>query len=263
MPLLKHFDWKPKTFKRIWVKFFPSLILRQPLTLIYGPGRVGSTSIFLSLLDQGYPAAHTHHFPHNPPHHQSNNLPTLFLFRFSPRPFIINTLREPFSWIISNFIRRLRGLSGNLNAYTDLSIPDMINLFNHEYLNHHNIQYFLHWHHHTFNPTLGIDAFSLPFPKTQGYLSVTANHYPILFVRSELPDITQARVITRFLHLDSPLLLTRHNTTDTLPFADKYRRFKQALKINQPTINKIYSTPYARHFYGTRFHNLALKSWSR
>jgi hypothetical protein len=197
-------------------------------------GKVGSTSVYESLLACGVTAIHFHW------------MEPLYMGQIAnkERVEIITLVREPIGRCISEFFQNFESHTG-VDYHRDAF--DLVTLYE-LFLNN---QYFwrpLPWFDEEMKPELGVDVYDYAFPQERGWLVIETGIYRILILKAELDDAIKETVIADFLKLGS-FELTRANMAQEKAYAETYRTFIQTIRLPATYIDAMCNYKYTRHFY--------------
>lgn len=220
-------------------------------------GKVGSSSVYQSLLDQYAGAVlHTHGF-----NAKRKDLCLRRLYRWTledGRPLnVISLVREPIGRNVSAFFQNFRRDAGVHYADSHLSVPELRSLFLTNY--EHDIP--LEWFDKTILPTFGIDVFASPFPES-GTSTYSRNNIRLLVMRVELNDEEKAKAIGDFLGM-SDVRLRNANISDSKEYAAMYAAFRDGVKLPPEYISKMCDSKYFKHFYSREVIEATRRKWSR
>ena len=211
-------------------------------------GKVGSTSISSSLKKNGVRSVfHIHRLdPGNIDHININfrkmnrKLSSVRIGKLLHRQItemdqkakIITLVRDPISRNISAFFANLINYipdttinSYNLDVYTKIFIE--------KYPHHVPLE----WFDKEPKETLGIDVFSHPFPRDEGYLHITNGNIDWLIMKSEIDDLKKQKELQNFLDIKEINLLNK-NVATAKDYASTYQHFKKNLRLPRVIYSK-------------------------
>jgi hypothetical protein len=223
--------------------YFNSRLTRYPPVFVFQMGKVGSTSIYESLLEF-YPGVvlHGHRF-HS--HHENWKFRRLYNWAvLRKRPLkIISLTREPLGRNVSAFFQNFERETIVPYEKANFSIEDLRLLFLSRY--RHDIP--LEWFDKNIRETFGIDVYASPFPSS-GYATYSNANVRLLVMRCEIRDEEKVKVIKDFLGLEQFQLL-RKNVGEEKDYAATYREFRDKVKLPPEYIAKMCESRYFTHFY--------------
>lgn len=104
-----------------------------------------------------------------------------------------------------------------------------------------------HWFDAEIKVTFGLDIFSLPFDRSNGYSMYEWDGHRLLVLQFErLPEL--ADVIRDFLGL-SEFQLSKENVGETKDYGAVYKRFRERIRFDDAFLDRMYNNRFARHFY--------------
>ncbi|MDJ0729934.1 MAG: putative capsular polysaccharide synthesis family protein [Crocosphaera sp.] len=241
--------------------------IRQPeLILVHQMGKVGSMSIYNSLkrLDLDIPIYHTHNLiPKNfknfdnkikiqPYLAQKEQLITEWCIYHkilqgvnNKKWKIITLVREPIAKNISDFFQNLNNPFFHRNGTIEnKEIDELIQYF----LDGFHHRWVLNWLNQNINDVFGIDVFSQEFPKDKGYQIFTTNNVEILLMRTEDINLRIKDAMKEFMNLQE-FNIIKTNIGNKKNYAQKYKKFKESIRLPQSYIDEMYNSKYTQHFY--------------
>jgi hypothetical protein len=210
-------------------------LMRHNPVLVYQMGKVGSTSVYESLVACGVAAVHFHW------------MEPVYMRQIAKkeRVEIITLVREPIGRCISEFFQNFELHTGADYHQDAFDMPTLCELFL-------SNQYFwrpLPWFDEEMKPRLGVDVYDYPFPQERGWLVIGTGIYRLLILKAELDDTTKETIIADFLKLGS-FELVRANTAQEKAYADTYRAFIRNIRLPETYVEAMCNAKYTRHFYG-------------
>ncbi len=251
----------PKPVKRLgrkWVDqiYFQRKIRRASPVLVYQMGKVGSRSIYRSLLEQyAGVVLHSHGFSLN---HEDPTIRRLYHWAIvNARPLnIISLTREPIGRNVSAFFENFERDTGVPYTKANFPIEELKAIFLSNYA--HEIP--LNWFDDNILANFGIDVFSTPFPKN-GISTYSHNNVELLVMRLEISDNEKVAAINNFLGLDR-FQLHNYNIGEEKNYSTTYKTFKNKVKFSPDYIDKMCEYKYFNHFYSREAINEAREKWS-
>lgn len=235
------------------LKVYSNLYLfRKKPILIYTPGRVGSTGLYMSLDELGQFVIHIHTL--DAVEIESKNHPgtTSWAYKHiikAGRPAdVITLMRDPTALIISDFFNKLKWLSEVPKAELNLPVDELRNLFYTRYFDENRHIEKLNWYDSEIRTTLGLDVYAHDFNIEQQYDSFAQGNYRLLMLRTESDDAIKAKAVSEFLNIP-PFTIKRVNEAEKRNYAKVYKAFKDGLSVPEKHLETIYTSAYARHFF--------------
>lgn len=247
----------------------------QNPVFIYQMGKVASSSIYFSLKKiMGDNIFHVHYL--NPENIDSlqkeyiksgNTAQNLYdglylynrFFKDKKKSLkIISIVREPISRNISAFFQNLSYYSRVHSSYDFDDVQQMMACFLDTYS--HNVP--LDWFDAEFKSITGIDIYSYPFPKEQGYVVINSDPYQILILKHDLSDNKKSDCISKFLELES-FQISRVNEATSKTYFDEYKYFTDSISLPENYIQKMLSSKYSKHFYSSKELSETYDKWAR
>ena len=164
---------------------------------------------------------------------------------------IITLTRDPVARDVSSFMMNQDNYAGEFDMRRAQSeaiqrcaerylarLPDLMTIPDSPYV----------WFEAELKQMLGIDVYSVPFPKEIGYAVYEGVHPPLLVLRSEDIDRCASEAVCSFLGLDRFTVVPSNVATDKARGAF-YRRFLQTLRLPASFLDQVYGSRYVRHFY--------------
>jgi hypothetical protein len=103
------------------------------------------------------------------------------------------------------------------------------------------------WFDEELKATIGIDVYSTPFPREQGY-AILENHFARLLVYRVEALARLPKVVKEFLGCEITELINR-NAGTSKAYADQYQKAKDQLRLPQEFVRGQLSSKLMRHFY--------------
>ena len=247
-------DWSQLPYKlQRGLKVYSNMyLLRKAPILIYTPGRVGSTGLYMTLDRLGQFVIHVHTLNEQEIRDKDQPGTTVWAYQHIIQPQkparVITLVRDPVALIISDFFNKLRWLAGAKDAYNHLSVDELCELFRTRYFDDERHLAKLNWYHDELNAVLNVDVYSHPFDVEQKVGQFSEGIYDVLILRTESDDNVKAQAVSKFLNIP-PFEIQRVNEADTRDYADIYRAFKQQITLPVHHLITIYESQYAAHFF--------------
>lgn len=207
--------------------------LYEPI-LLYQMGKVGSKSIYKSLIDSKINTIHIHHL--KPSH----------LRQINKKKFvkIICPVRNPIDRHISDFFYNFELHTGCPYDISQFNLTTLLQFFL-------SLDVFRHpapWFDKELKNKLGVDIYNYPFPKNKGYKIIKCDKYEILLFKLEICDNLIETLISDFVGLHH-FVLTRRNSAKNKSYGEVYENFKKYITLPNKVINEMCDNKYTQHFY--------------
>ena len=221
--------------------------------IVYSMGRVGSTSVQLSLKSHGIKTPfHIHRLLLNPAQKKYWSPTAIWQFetllsyiKKRKKAKFITLVREPVSRNISDFFfKSFTNITPVEYADLDLNVEELFKTFVNNYA--HSVP--LTWFDMELKPVLGIDIYEYPFPKEKGFLTIDRGNFQLLIIKVEIADSVKEKAIGEFLGI-ADFKLTRRNASTDKHYANTYRDFLETVELPQTYVEIMCSSEYTRHFY--------------
>ena len=190
---------------------------------------------------------------------------------------VISLVRDPIARNISDFFQNIRlepkGTDGNMRVvgvgsevYDVYGFSVNINNNNPEKLIDIFLEKYPHdeplkWFDLEFKDIFNFDIFAKDFPKSEGYKIYKYKSAEILLMRLENLEECAQDAFKAFLNIENFSLLNR-NIGSQKDYANIYQAFKDSIVFPESTLEKIYSSKYARHFYSEEEIKIFKNKWS-
>lgn len=240
------------------------LRLRPPeCVLIHQPGKVGSSSLYYSLLYAlPVPVFQTHAMNRSlaelsaelvRDYRERNDAPVhtrkarAFIHRFlrPGRPFAcVTMIRDPIARNVSAFFENI----ADFPELADTSNPPPVERYREAFLAEWDHEFADRWFDFHLRHPLGPDWYAQPFDPRVGHRSIRHGKSRFLLMQLELPDETKERVLRRFLRFRTLRLDVTANVGERKAYAETYKRFK-ALPLPVDYLDRMCASRIATHFY--------------
>jgi hypothetical protein len=260
-------DWSRLPYKinralKVYSKLY---IQRQTPILIYTPGRVGSTGLYMTLDTLGQFVVHIHTLNAQEIHDKDQPGTTVWAYNHiiqaQRTAKIITLVRDPVSLIISDFFNKLKWLAGAKDAYNHLSVDELCELFRTRYFDDGRHITKLEWYETEFNRALNVDVYAHPFDVERGVGNFHQGLYDVLILRTETDDSIKAQAVSDFLGIP-PFDIQRVNEAGKRDYAKIYDAFKKQITLPKQHLDTIYNSAYVTQFF-TEEERLSLRDkWS-
>jgi hypothetical protein len=232
---------------------------------VFQMGKVGSSSIFYSLLKQ-YPGAvvHGHEFINR------GNWRGEYLVDMAKKnkPIkLISPIREPIGRNVSAFFHFIKGANEDSLDKSNLSVNELRELFlnnpdqkeigeNQAFLDH---EFPLKWFDENIKKYFGIDVYAIPYSDS-GINRYSSGNIELLVLRIDLDDSTKEKAIREFLGFPDFVLENTNRSSDK-EYSTKYNEFKKNVKLPESYISEMYDSKYFKHFFTENDKASLIKKW--
>lgn len=255
----------------------------QPILLVHQMGRAGSMTTTETLRSAGVemPVFHAHWLN---PDNVAQRLRWLKGKKESEYPLNVRVGRrlcehlqqdglDRRDWHIVSVFRE--PVARNVSVYflsINTFLPDFFKRYAHGELRHEDIlenflQEFPHdeplrWFDQEIRDNFGIDTYDSPFPREKGYQIIRRDNIHLLTIKVEQLNDCYQEAFGEFLGVDVPQLNQTH-ITDRNPAYSMYREFIEQSELPQSYLDEMYSSQFARHFYGADEIAAFRKKWGQ
>jgi hypothetical protein len=160
------------------------------------------------------------------------------------KAFVITLVREPIARNISSYFHNLNIYWRQRDAHVNVRFDRLVEGFVSYPLNAVPLE----WFDREFKPSLGIDIYEHPFPREQGFMRFSTDHYEVLVMRHDLDDRQKERCVEELLGVQD-VVIRSVNTAAEKPYAEAYRHFVKNVRLPESYISKMLDSKYTRHFY--------------
>ncbi|MHC0055507.1 putative capsular polysaccharide synthesis family protein [Actibacterium sp. D379-3] len=228
--------------------------LRGKTVVIYTLGKVGSSSIYHSLL-RSFPFRHIFHVHFMSGEWLDRRLPgTAFarevrsgrraltaLKKPSQTTLYICMVRDPIARDLSNVIQNHHANEIDINGLPMDAVVTKLRSEGHGFGEL--------WFHTEFSEHIGRDILSFPFDRSRGYaIHRIDDSRQLLLVTLESLNVVFDEALSRFLGVDVDQQF-RFNESSAKPEAEFYAALKSVYLLPEAELAKVYDTPLMRHFY--------------
>lgn len=119
------------------------------------------------------------------------------------------------------------------------------------------------WFDREIKSVFGIDVFSGPFDKEQGWTIYRRNGIELLVLRMEDLSSIGPYALASFLGAPEPIPLRQDNITQNKHSGDEYRAVREQFRLSVPFCESVYASRYARHFYSDTMIEAFMEKWAR
>ncbi len=253
---------------------------RNPI-LVYQIGKVGSRSIYETLVEMNLPdpVLHVHllnnleRISRNVCKRYPNPEGTLFYLRRGQmvRDWmeradattvwnVITGVREPVSFNVSAFFEMLSYIVPYIEeryAADDITVEELQELFLHEF-DHKSPGV---WFDDQFKPVFSVDVYGKAFPHSKGYDTYENGNSRVLLIRVEDLSRTLRPAMLEFLNMKDFPVEARNRSEDKV-YHELAEKFKKR-RLPAEYVERMHSTKFAQHFYTAEELDKAKKRWVR
>lgn len=251
----------PKPFKLL-IKKWADLILfelklrRATPIFVYQMGKVGSSSVYRSLLKQyAGVVLHAHSFS---PNHKNSHIRRLYQWAIlkSQSLNVISLTSEPIDRNVSAFFQNFERDTGVPYANSSFSFKELNTIFLSNYMSDIPLE----WFDKNILANFGIDVFATQFPEN-GTSTHSHKNTKLLVIRSEISDDDKGKAIVDFLGLTS-FKLHRTNIGEEKDYSKTYKNFKDKVLLPSDYVARMCDSRYFNHFYSKEVIEATRKKWS-
>lgn len=234
--------------------------------LIYQPGKVGSTSLQHALEEQGIRCLQIHWWMRNELLggygakigeflNQNAVLLKNRLLNSGEKIKIITAVREPIGREFSYFLQEFHPEC----IMHDVITNQLLKCANKYITNNLKSNREFEWFNKEIREATGIDIYSYPFDKEQGYALIENEHFQILVLKMEKMN-ENVDVLRQFVGKD--VVLKSSNVGLEKPYKYIYQQIKKEFRISKNVIEKYYlNNLYMDHFYTLEEKKMFLEKW--
>jgi hypothetical protein len=229
--------------------------------IVYAPGRVGSMGLIKNLRDADVFSFKVESFIDEK--RGATQFCKKHVVDAKKSAKIITLVRDPVAIMSSYYFSK--GTKGWLpEAKTALEsgdVPALQKIFVSEVLRTKRLDSHLYWYENDFNPSLGFNIFDYTFDTQNQHTVIDHPQFPTLVVRTELSDLKKEATLNNFLGTTN-IKITRENVRTEKVGTEIYKKFKESLSLPSDILEKIYTAPYAAHFFSNEEREQLRKKWS-
>ncbi|WP_444685513.1 putative capsular polysaccharide synthesis family protein [Alkalicoccus luteus] len=252
-----------------WRYFTDTYVNSSNLVLVHQMGKVGSTSLTVSLKEQGMLPIHIHSFytPLSTEMYQAYKSISYYrspsyrfryywrhklvhqLLQKRKKLKIISLVREPVSRNISMYFHAFQVPLMDLNKEKDNRKESNTNMqaLQNDFLNRFNHTYGISWFHKEFYKAWGIDVYEYPFDQEKGYGIIETEQADVLMIQMEKLNSLENE-IAAFLEIES-FTLKNENMGSKKWYHAVYKEFKETLSLDSRYVEALYDSEFMHHFY--------------
>ena len=176
---------------------------------------------------------------------------------------VVTLVRDPIARNVSSFFQDIqlrhpdypyaeRVASGDTQGLAE----ELVTLF----LARHDHDEPLRWCDRELSGVLGVDVYAEPFPHDTGWATHRAASADVLVMRLEDVDEVLEPALRAFLGIGG-VVPEQENVASDKSYADVYRAFLNRLRLPQSYVERMYTSPYARHFYSSSEREAFARRW--
>ncbi|MGK7933835.1 MAG: putative capsular polysaccharide synthesis family protein [Microcystaceae cyanobacterium] len=253
-----------------WRSYLIRRLLNEKLFIVYSDGKVGSTTLTVSLknnfprqfvfhihrltkeailqTNQYYQQNYTSYTPLTVP---DNVIQSQFLERNLPelastkQIFFFSLVRDPIGALVSeyceNYPYQKMSSTYSEEEMTQRIIENILAKINSDALQHR-----LNWFERELNQVLETDIYAAEFDPIKGYHIYKEQSLLILKLETLNDRIVEA--MQEFLGVNG-FILSKGNQAEDSNYSNIYQFVKQAVKLPLETLNQVYASKYVQYFY--------------
>lgn len=248
-----------------WLRQFTLLTKSYNPILIYQPGKVGSSTLSQTLNNLKVENIHIHNLMINRGKEKrlsediiqaTDRQMDYFIKQLRSRPIkIITLVREPIGRELSQFMQ----------AFSEEFVRHEIDKPLLEYANEYISKNLLsnsefEWFNRELKTFTGIDIYSYPFNREDGYIVIKENNFEVLVLKMEMLSQNE-EVIGKFIG-KRDLKLINSNVGTAKHYQYIYQEIERQFTISKEIINKMYEeSVYFSHFYTMEEKQKFIEKW--
>lgn len=221
----------------------------QQRFLVYTMGKVGSTSISMSLKKYAIQVYDIHFLDATYLHnnmHKGHCVDGYFVLKnWLGKPLkVISMVRNPIDVNIGGFFQNIEIYYPHLTReqIQQLTVEELIDKFWTL-----NPNYPLGWFEREFNKSFNFDVYSQPF-STLGWKTYFHQSYHILIMQAELIDSQKQEILRGFTGMRD-FQIENHNISSQKWYGNLYKQFKKKLVISEQYLEQMLKSKFTKHFY--------------
>lgn len=256
---------------------------QQPAILVYQMGKVGSRTVYKTLMSLGLP---------NPIYHvhwlspagiqaaaerhrragvkgerhlrESQSLRRQLDCQPDREWRIVTLVRDPVARQISELFEQIwRHYPALMTADGSVHVEQTLAALETTFSDYDEIADKCHtWFESELKQVFGIDIFGYPFDQETGCSLIIRDRVQLLVVRLEDLD-RNAGLIGRFVGHSGPVTLVKANVAESKSYAEAYRAVTTAFRLPASLCQAIYGSRYALHFYSPGMRTTFVRRWSQ
>lgn len=250
----------------------------KPLFIVHTMGKVGSTTVDVSLKAHGLEesmAVHQRHFLTEegaafvedlsiegvgsweklPANDRSFLLSSRLLYKdmqkrraAGERVKIVSMVRDPVATNLSGFFHNYIWWPEEIKARCVEPSDDCLEALQCRFLEHYPHEVPAIWFDIEIRPLYGVDVFATPFDRDLGYAIYHSDFADILLLKLEKLNQCAAPAFYEFMGLDGFELLESNKAEDK-SYASLYKAFRKRTTLPESYLDRVYVSRMAHHFY--------------
>ncbi len=161
---------------------------------------------------------------------------------------VISLVRDPVATNLSGFFHNYRWWPQELQRVCRSRTGNYLTALKQRFLTTYPHQVPLTWFDMEMKPLFGIDIYSEPFDRQQGYHIYNGDNRRLLLVKLESLRDCAEEAFNTFLELDN-FELVRANEADDKWYAQLYKEFKAEVALPESYLDQLYDTTWMTRFY--------------
>lgn len=252
-----------------------------PPILVYQMGKVGSSTVYKSLINAGIPNPVLHlHFISEDIQKYRETFKNAGLFPsrhlllgeavrrvFLKNPYfpckIISLIRDPIAFVVSDLFQNPYFAKDDVKSDKDAIDPEKAYIYlERELKNPETFSYVNEWFDRELKRVFDIDVFAEPFPVDVGYSVFKKSNIEALVIRLEDLSTKGPNAISELLGLEKPLILEQSNVRKESSEAILYQRVLKKIRLDPSLCQEIYSTRFVKQFYSKVMIEHLISKWT-
>lgn len=238
------------------------MLVDFPEFLIYQPGKVGSSTVYETLVNEGLSAAQVHVIVQNTKIEETKRIAEYYteVYRkYKKHVKIITCVREPIIRQLSYFVQTFTQNFIRATLLEDLNLAENAVRF---MVNGLDINKEFVWFDEEIKELTGVDIYQYPFDKEKGYTLIKEGNIEILVMTLEqLND--NVKVLGDFVGKPS-LKLCNSNVADEKHNKYIYKELKERIKLPARVLDSQYrDNPKLDHFYTEEHKKQFYQKWNK
>lgn len=248
-----------------------SNVISNGAILIYQPSKVGSSSVFKSIIKSGRNAEHIHFINEEwlSNWNGEGGAPTteetqqgIELLQKLRTIKVITLVREPIGRDISQFFQRFDNNTVIKRKYNEPGLLKGIVSQIDDYSRIGQYGYQFEWFNREIKDVLGVDIYEHDFDKENGYQIIREKNMELLIIKMEKMDQCE-EIIGKFVNIDN-FKLEKNNIGSNKLYHFAYEEVKKQIYIPEEIVNRYYKNNKAMdHFYTEKEKDDFLKIWRK
>jgi len=242
--------------------FIYKIIKSNSCFLLYLPGKVGSVSIYHSIMKAGFLYFHVHRLTPFPiveykgekyqkifPLYEKVRKELLRIkFKTNRRLNIITAIRDPVAYNVSGYFQSIQFFHPDINYRLSLGKKIPFEELKKRFISKFDHEYILKWFDHELLSVFGIDIITYPFDKNKGYAIYNDNKIHLLVYKLEKLNEIWDKASNEYFGINNMSLENQHLSKEKY-YGNLYEDFRKKITLNEDYIQNLYDTPLIKHFY--------------